>query len=203
MELSEILGNAINMTDYEIKRLLQRLAEDNKEELKKGVEEMHTQSVANATVCLIPQMETPYSERIKAQETQQRAERIRRICLEIVGENATTQTPLHRLTAFTREQQTRAEKYFTRAIEAGRMRETKQGGYIWDNAERGALAKLAYFIDNVFSPDNTKDCALNPKQRGELEILFSIKRIDRAIDQNRTGNPQKWRKQIDDTIFYD
>ena len=81
-------------------------------------------------------------------------------------------------------------KYFTKAIEAGLMIQDGEG-YRWIH-NNGLKASLGYFLHRVFNPKGTTQI---PYQR--LEALFSVTRLDSAIDQALTAKkPQKWRKEI-------
>lgn len=99
----------------------------------------------------------------------------------------------------------RARKYFQRAIDAGFMAKANNG-YKWlFGGDRGSKARLAYFIEKVYCPAATD--LLEAARIRELERLFGIVRLDRAIQQNvEAGAAQsvkKWRANIDEVIFFD
>lgn len=87
----------------------------------------------------------------------------------------------------------RARKYFARAVEAGYMTRTDTG-YKWlFGGERGALARLGYFLYRTLCPTNTEKI---PQQA--VNKLFGVNRIDSAIAQLLNAKkPQKWRNEID------
>ncbi len=88
------------------------------------------------------------------------------------------------------------KKYFTKAIDAGLMKEV-ENGYEWLH-NKGMKASLGYFLHKVFNPNGT---ARIPYRF--VESLFNESRLDRAIDQALiVKQPQKWRKEID-TLFDD
>lgn len=92
----------------------------------------------------------------------------------------------------------RATKYFNRAINVGWMEKTTNG-YKWKWGEPRGKARLGYFLKNIYNPDG---CNHIPYKG--LENLFGVKRLDISIDQTMIAkNPQKWREEIDDKIFYD
>lgn len=98
----------------------------------------------------------------------------------------------------------RARKYFPRAIGAGFMAKTNSG-YKWlFGGDRGSKARLAYFIEKVYCPAATD--LLEAARIRELERLFGIVRLDRAIQQNveagAAQSVQKWRANIDGVIFF-
>ena len=68
-------------------------------------------------------------------------------------------------------------------------------GYKW-LYNSGSKASLAYFIMQVFSPDNTKQIPFKA-----LGQLFDVTRLDRALDQATTAKkPQQWRGAIDNLL---
>ena len=93
----------------------------------------------------------------------------------------------------------RAIKYFKRAVDEEYMKKTDTG-YKWlFGGERGRIARLGYFVEQVFCPNNTEKV---PEQ--SINRLFGVSRICSAITQlHNAKSPQKWRAEIDKTIFYD
>lgn len=88
----------------------------------------------------------------------------------------------------------RAKEIFAKAVEAGYMEKTATG-YKW-LYNSGSKASLAYFIMQVFSPDNTKQIPFKALGR-----LFDVTRLDRALDQAATAKkPQQWRGAIDNLL---
>ena len=88
----------------------------------------------------------------------------------------------------------RAKEIFAKAVEAGYMEKTATG-YKW-LYNSGSKASLAYFIMQVFSPDNTKQIPFKA-----LGQLFDVTRLDRALDQAATAKkPQQWRGAIDNLL---
>ena len=88
----------------------------------------------------------------------------------------------------------RAKEIFAKAVEAGYMEKTATG-YKW-LYNSGSKASLAYFIMQVFSPDNTKQIPFKA-----LGQLFDVTRLDRALDQATTAKkPQQWRGAIDNLL---
>ena len=88
----------------------------------------------------------------------------------------------------------RAKEIFAKAVEAGYMEKTATG-YKW-LYNSGSKASLAYFIMQVFSPDNTKQIPFKALGR-----LFDVTRLDRALDQATTAKkPQQWRGAIDNLL---
>ena len=102
----------------------------------------------------------------------------------------------------------RAEKYFNRAIELGYMKKQAPCGegykWIW-GGNRGAKARLAYFLERVFCPKPTDK--IRGADRVWLEKLFDVTRLDRAFDQNadagKSESVREWRGKIDTDIFFD
>lgn len=94
----------------------------------------------------------------------------------------------------------RERLYFDKAIKAGFMEETETGyRWVYLQGGRGSKASLAYFLLRIYDPNN-KDGIIPFK---ELNRLFGITRLDRAIDQlTYTKNKQKWRDTIDN-LFND
>lgn len=74
----------------------------------------------------------------------------------------------------------RAKEIFAKAVKAGYMEKTATG-YKW-LYNSGSKASLAYFIMQVFSPDNTKQIPFKA-----LGQLFDVTRLDRALDQAATA----------------
>ena len=88
----------------------------------------------------------------------------------------------------------RAKEIFAKAVKAGYMEKTATG-YKW-LYNSGSKASLAYFIMQVFSPDNTKQIPFKA-----LGQLFDVTRLDRALDQAATAKkPQQWRGAIDNLL---
>lgn len=88
----------------------------------------------------------------------------------------------------------RARAIFAKAVEAGYMEKTATG-YKW-LYNSGSKASLAYFIMQVFSPDNTKQIPFKA-----LGQLFDVTRLDRALDQATTAKKlQQWRGAIDNLL---
>ena len=88
----------------------------------------------------------------------------------------------------------RAKEIFAKAVKAGYMEKTATG-YKW-LYNSGSKASLAYFIMQVFSPDNTKQIPFKALGR-----LFDVTRLDRALDQAATAKkPQQWRGAIDNLL---
>ena len=88
----------------------------------------------------------------------------------------------------------RAKEIFAKAVKAGYMEKTATG-YKW-LYNSGSKASLAYFIMQVFSPDNTKQIPFKA-----LGQLFDVTRLDRALDQATTAKkPQQWRGAIDNLL---
>ena len=83
------------------------------------------------------------------------------------------------------------ERYFTKAIKAGLMKQ-KDNGYEWLH-NNGLKASLAYFLKRIFNPKGDK-----PVPYKMLESLFGVTRLDTALDQAiNSKKPQKWRAEID------
>lgn len=102
----------------------------------------------------------------------------------------------------------RAEKYFKRAVELGYMvkRAPCGEGYKWIwGGNRGAKARLAYFLERVFCPKPTDK--IRGADRKWLEKHFVVTRLDRAFDQNadagRSESVREWREKIEIDIFFD
>lgn len=81
-------------------------------------------------------------------------------------------------------------KYFSRAEQAGYL-----DGHKWKKSQ----VQLAYFCSRVFE---------NPRPINALEDFFGVKKLSASISQAETAEPKrkdamKWRKEMDDTIFYD
>lgn len=87
----------------------------------------------------------------------------------------------------------RARKYFARAVEAGLMEKTGER-YKWTfGGNRGAKARLAYFLMKVYNPDNTQTIPFKG-----LESLFGVSRLDSSYAAMLTvSKPQSWRLDID------
>lgn len=99
----------------------------------------------------------------------------------------------------------RARKYFARAVEVGYMKPTASG-YKWEFGDnRGAKARLAYFVERIYCPTATDK--IRADKIRQLQQLFEVERLDRAIQQNAdTGKSKavmKWRAEIDKNIFCD
>lgn len=86
----------------------------------------------------------------------------------------------------------RAKEYFKKAVDAGYMDKTDTG-YKWILGNRGSKARLAYFLMQVYNPDNTKQIPYKA-----LEALFGVTRLDSSYSAMLTvSKPQNWRQQID------
>lgn len=99
----------------------------------------------------------------------------------------------------------RAEKYFERAINKGYM-QVSGNGYKWSwGGAKGAKARLAYFLEKLYCPSPTDK--FSSEVIRQLEILFDVVRLDRAISQNAdTGKSEcvkRWKDEIDTKIFFD
>lgn len=99
----------------------------------------------------------------------------------------------------------RAEKYFERAINKGYM-QVSGNGYKWSwGGAKGAKARLAYFLEKLYCPCPTDK--FSSEVIRQLEILFDVVRLDRAISQNAdTGKSKcvkRWKDEIDTKIFFD
>lgn len=99
----------------------------------------------------------------------------------------------------------RAEKYFERAIKIGYM-QVRGDGYKWNwGGTKGAKARLAYFLERLYCPSPTDK--FSSEVIRQLEILFDVVRLDRAISQNAdTGKSacvKRWKEEIDTKIFFD
>ena len=99
----------------------------------------------------------------------------------------------------------RSEKYFERAINKGYMR-VSGNGYKWSwGGAKGAKARLAYFLEKLYCPSPTDK--FSSEVIRQLEILFDVVRLDRAISQNAdTGKSEcvkRWKDEIDTKIFFD
>ena len=99
----------------------------------------------------------------------------------------------------------RAEKYFERAINIGYM-QVRGDGYKWNwGGTKGAKARLAYFLERLYCPSPTDK--FSSEVIRQLEILFDVVRLDRAISQNAdTGKSEcvkRWKEEIDTKIFFD
>lgn len=83
----------------------------------------------------------------------------------------------------------RAKKYFPRAIAAGYMDNGK-----WIKSQ----VRLAYFCSRVYS---------NPRPINALEDYFGFKKLSASITQAEIAPKRsdviRWRKEMDDSIFYD
>jgi hypothetical protein len=91
----------------------------------------------------------------------------------------------------------RARKYFARAVEVRYMTPTDTG-YKWLH-DSCNLASLGYFVERVYCPTNTEKI-----HETAINVLFGVNRIGRAISQMHDAKrPQKWKKLIDETIFFD
>lgn len=93
----------------------------------------------------------------------------------------------------------RARKYFARAMEAGMM-EITDTGFKWTYGGVPGLARLGYFVEKVYCPNNTEKLPETAINR-----LFDVTRIGSAIYQmhNAKDKPQKWKSDIDSKIFFD
>lgn len=99
----------------------------------------------------------------------------------------------------------RAKKYFERAINIGYM-QVSGDGYKWNwGGTKGAKARLAYFLERLYCPSPTDK--FSSEVIRQLEILFDVVRLDRAISQNAdTGKSEcvkRWKEEIDTKIFFD
>ena len=92
----------------------------------------------------------------------------------------------------------RARKYFARAVEAQFMELTPKGAKWLFGGDR-SKARLAYFLERVYCPKPTDK--LQASQYNLLEHYFSVRRLDRASQQNAdTGKSQavkQWRAEIE------
>lgn len=83
----------------------------------------------------------------------------------------------------------RAKKYFPRAEKAG---------YIEGQKWNGDIVRLGYFCSKVYS---------NPRPINALENYFGVKKLSASISQAeadpKRSDAKQWRKDIDDSIFYD
>ena len=90
---------------------------------------------------------------------------------------------------------TRASKYMSRAIKEGFII-IEGNHYKWTLKRKSSLA---YFLHQIYNPDGTGEIPYTG-----LEDIFNVTRLDRAVDQMLSAkNPQKWRDEIDNKIFYD
>ena len=89
-----------------------------------------------------------------------------------------------------------AKLYFARAVAAGYM---KQGnnGYRWLFGGRKGQARLGYFCLKVYSP---------PRPISYLERLFNVRKLSSSVTnagfEPKRADVKKWRKEMDDNIFY-
>lgn len=92
----------------------------------------------------------------------------------------------------------RATKYFERALKNNLM--TKEGNkYKWLWGEPRGKVRLAYFLHEVYNPRG-----IDAIPYKNLQNLFGVTRLDVAVEQAMNPkSPQKWREEIDNTIFYD
>ena len=85
----------------------------------------------------------------------------------------------------------REKEYYNKAITKGMAKKT-QTGYKWIYC-KGNVTSLAFFLEKIFAP---KGVGIVPNKR--LENLWSVSRLDRAFDRNRTvKKPQEWRFEIE------
>lgn len=85
----------------------------------------------------------------------------------------------------------REKEYYNKAITKGMAKKT-QTGYKWIYC-KGNVTSLAFFLEKIFAP---KGVGIVPNKR--LENLWSVSRLDRAFDRNRTvKKPQEWRFAIE------
>lgn len=85
----------------------------------------------------------------------------------------------------------REKEYYNKAITKGMAKKT-QTGYKWIY-RNGNVTSLAFFLEKIFAP---KGVGIVPNKR--LENLWSVSRLDRAFDRNRTvKKPQEWRFAIE------
>lgn len=83
------------------------------------------------------------------------------------------------------------KEYYNKAITKGMAKKT-QTGYKWIYCN-GNVTSLAFFLEKIFAP---KGVGIVPNKR--LENLWSVARLDRAFDRNRTvKKPQEWRFAIE------
>lgn len=91
----------------------------------------------------------------------------------------------------------KAKKYFARAIEAGYMTRDKNG-YKWEYGGNKGQIRLGYFCYKVFDQPRPINC---------LEALFGVKKLSSSITnasyKPNTAGANRWRKEIDNKIFYD
>ena len=88
----------------------------------------------------------------------------------------------------------RAKKAFAKAVEAGYMEKTATG-YKW-LYNKASKVSLGYFLVQVYNPEGT---TITPYM--ELERLFVVKRLDRAVEQaTSVKKPQRWRGPIDELL---
>lgn len=89
-----------------------------------------------------------------------------------------------------------AKLYFARAVAAGYM---KQGdnGYRWLFGGRSGQARLGYFCLKVYN---------QPRPISYLERLFDVRKLSASVTnagfEPKRADVKKWRKEMDDNIFY-
>ena len=117
--------------------------------------------------------------------------------IELVKHYINSLPPGQRATspATTKEPSTeRAKTAFERAVKAGYMKKTATGyQWLYNNASK---VSLGYFLVQVYNPEGT---TITPFM--ELERLFGVKRLDRAVEQaTSVKKPQRWREPIDELL---
>ena len=96
----------------------------------------------------------------------------------------------------------KAQEAFAKAIGKGWMKKRSDGGYIWLGTDgKGKKAQLAYLCAKIYgykySPNNGNKGNNVPYE--DLERLFEVKRLDRAVPQAfEAKKPQLWRETIDE-----
>ena len=87
-------------------------------------------------------------------------------------------------------------EYFTRAINAGFMKEV-DNGYRWKFGGRRGQARLGYFCFKVYD---------RPRPINQLERLFGVSKLSASITnaefEPKRSDVKMWRKEIDDKIFF-
>ena len=114
----------------------------------------------------------------------------------------TTNLPLNSATSSTEHLQLpeeistdRAKKYFAKALDAGIIERSKDGGYRKVGITK---AQLGYFLERIYKPDAKGEDG-NKLPEAELNKLFRENRLGRAIDQyhgnvNGDGRPKGYKK---------
>lgn len=89
-----------------------------------------------------------------------------------------------------------ADKYFNRALECGYMKQSISG-YKWLFGGNKGQARLGYFCYRVFD---------TPRPINELEKLFEVSKLSASITnagfEPKRADVKKWRKEMDDKIFF-